>query len=259
MYRRSLQHNCFTLLDLPAFKCCSKSLSLTPATWLTARSSLQFQIFPYLVTYWSWSADCGRRCWPVLVGDGAMGLWAIVLPVAYLPLLLSLLLNGRKAKKLGYTPVSALKGQTWRKSLQSLWYDLDFFGLLLLTAAECLILIPLTIASTASGGWGNRSIIAMLVVGGVSLVAFIFWERSKKLAPKAFFPPELFRSRTVITGGHHRLLLLHGLLPFGSALLLLIPAGSRQPGRYISSSHHQCLPLLVLCVCCPDWCRDKVC
>lgn len=42
--------------------------------------------------------------------------------------------------------------------------------------------------------------IAMLVVGIVLLIAFPFWETSKDLAPKAFFPPNLFRNRTVIAG-----------------------------------------------------------
>jgi hypothetical protein len=40
----------------------------------------------------------------------------------------------------------------------------------------------------------------MLVIGGVLCIVFPFWERSKKLAPKAFFPPNLFQNRTVIAG-----------------------------------------------------------
>jgi hypothetical protein len=42
--------------------------------------------------------------------------------------------------------------------------------------------------------------IAMFVVGGLSLIAFIVWENSKKLAPRAFFPPDLFKERTVVVG-----------------------------------------------------------
>jgi hypothetical protein len=77
---------------------------------------------------------------------------------------------------------------------------MDVFGLLLLAAAVSLILLPLTLAPRANGEWRNASMIAMLVVGAVVLLFFPFWERSKKLAPRAFFPPELFKNRTVVVG-----------------------------------------------------------
>lgn len=128
------------------------------------------------------------------------GIWAIVLPIAFLPLALSLFLNQRKASKLGILPESPYKGERPWAVMKHLWYDLDFFGLLLLCAAISLILLPLTLAATARGGWSNPSIIAMLVIGCVCLLAFPFWERSSKLAPKAFFPRDLFKQRTVVAG-----------------------------------------------------------
>lgn len=128
------------------------------------------------------------------------GIWAIVLPVAFLPLALSLVLNQRKASKMGILPPSQFKGKSFLTNVKSIWFDLDVFGLLLLSAAISLILLPLTLAATASGGWSNPSMIAMIVVGCVCLAVFPFWERSEKLAPKAFFPKELFRERTVIVG-----------------------------------------------------------
>ena len=42
--------------------------------------------------------------------------------------------------------------------------------------------------------------IAMIVIGVVTLVVFPFWEKSTNLAPKAFFPPNLFKQKTVIAG-----------------------------------------------------------
>lgn len=83
---------------------------------------------------------------------------------------------------------------------KNLWYDMDTFGLILFAAAISLILIPLTLAPRASGQWANPSMIAMLVVGGVLILVFPFWERSKKLAPKPFFPPDLFKQRTIVAG-----------------------------------------------------------
>ncbi|KAJ4347816.1 uncharacterized protein N0V89_009186 [Didymosphaeria variabile] len=56
------------------------------------------------------------------------------------------------------------------------------------------------LAPSADGKWSNGSMISMLVVGIVILIAFPFWETSKRLAPKAFFPPNLFRNKTIIAG-----------------------------------------------------------
>ena len=156
---------------------------------------------PFLITVW-----VGSPIAQSILSRGldkwrwGYGLWAIVLPVAFLPLAVALALNMRKAKKLHLLPPGPWKGQTVFGGLKNLWYELDFFGLLLLSAAIALILIPLTLAARAKSGWRNNSMIAMLVIGAVSLVAFGFWESSKKLAPRAFMPARLFTSRTVLAG-----------------------------------------------------------
>ena len=126
------------------------------------------------------------------------GIWAIVLPVAFLPLALALFINQRKAAKRGALPPSPFAGQSAWAIIKNLWFELDFFGLLLLCAAFALLLIPLTLGATA--GWRNPSIVAMLVIGALCLVAFPFWETSNKLAPRAFLPPNLFRQRTILAG-----------------------------------------------------------
>lgn len=128
------------------------------------------------------------------------GIWAIILPICFIPLAASLFMNQRRARKLGLDVPSPFKGRTVGTVFKNLWFDLDIFGLLLLAAGISLILLPLTLAPGASGGWRNASMIAMLVIGGVICIAFPFWERSKKLAPKAFFPSNLFKNRTVVAG-----------------------------------------------------------
>jgi MFS family permease len=128
------------------------------------------------------------------------GVWAIVLPICFLPLATVLILNQRKAKLEGCLPPSIFQGQSAWAVAKKLWFELDIFGLLLLSAAICLILIPLTLAASAKGGWRNGSIIAMLVIGIVCLFLFLFWERSPRLAPFAFFPKNLFQDRTVVAG-----------------------------------------------------------
>lgn len=128
------------------------------------------------------------------------GIWAVILPIAFLPLGLSLYFSQKKAKRLKLVPPSPFAGLNTKAVLKRLWYDLDVFGLLLLSAAIALILLPLTLAPILNESWSSSSMITMLAVGGVCLVAFPFWERSKRLAPKAFFPPNLFRQRTLLSG-----------------------------------------------------------
>ncbi|PSK46121.1 cell division control protein 42 [Elsinoe australis] len=154
---------------------------------------------PFLINVWVGPEVASG----ILAGAGwrwGYGIWTIILPVAFLPLALSLFLNQRKAAKRGVLPPSPFAGYSAKQVFVNLWYDLDIFGLILLSAAISLILIPLTLAARASGGWSNASIIAMIVIGAVCLVAFPFWERSAKLAPHAFFPKNLFAKRTVLAG-----------------------------------------------------------
>lgn len=109
-------------------------------------------------------------------------------------------MNQRRAKKLGHDMGSVFHGRSFGSVMKNFAVDLDLFGLLLFSAAISLILLPLTLAPRASGKWNNPSMIAMLVLGAIFLLVFPFWEVSKKLAPRAFFPPNLFKQRTVVAG-----------------------------------------------------------
>lgn len=154
---------------------------------------------PFLWTVWA-GPEVGAS---ILANAGwrwGYGIWAIILPVTFIPLAVSLWMSQQRAKRLGFDLPSPFHGHSAWEVTKNLWYDLDFFGLLLLTAGISLILLPLTLAPNASGEWRNPSMIAMLVVGGVAMIAFPFWETSKKLAPKAFFPPNLFKERTIVAG-----------------------------------------------------------
>jgi MFS family permease len=160
--------------------------------------SVLFDI-PFLWTVWA-GAPIAQSILKHSTWRWGYGIWAIVLPVAFLPLAFVLLRTQLRAKRAGKLPPSQFAGQSPLQVARKLWFDLDFFGLLLLATAICLILIPLTLAGSAKSGWRNNSIIAMLVIGVVCLIVFPFWERSPKLAPYAFFPRELFQNRTVIAG-----------------------------------------------------------
>jgi MFS family permease len=154
---------------------------------------------PFLWTVWA-GPEIGNSIISTISWRWGYGIWAIILPIFFIPLFVSLFMNQRRAKKMGFDMPSPFRGRSVAQVFKNLWFDLDFFGLLLLAAAISLILLPLTLAPGASGQWRNASMIAMLVVGAVVLIIFPFWETSKKLAPKAFFPPELFKNRTVVVG-----------------------------------------------------------
>lgn len=158
-------------------------------------------VFPFLVTVWLGPTIAGA----VLRSSSwrwGYGMWAIILPAAFLPLALTLLLNQRKAQRLNLIKSSRSK---WRKTnfvgvLRWTWFDLDVGGLTLLSAAVTLILVPLTLAANAKNGWKNASIIAMIVVGVVCLIILPFYESSKKLAPKPLLSLHLLKQRTALAG-----------------------------------------------------------
>lgn len=150
---------------------------------------------PFLFTFWA-----GPPLAQAFLPDWrwGYGVWAIVLPVAFLPLALALAINQRKAYKSGILPPSPLKGRSIMNAAVNLWYELDAFGLVLISGSVALILIPLSLARNST--WKDPTIIAMLVIGIVCLIVVPFWERSKRFAPRAFFPRDLSRNKTVIAG-----------------------------------------------------------
>ena len=154
---------------------------------------------PFLVTVWV-GPPIANSLLAHSTWRWGYGIWTIILPVAFLPLALSLFLNLRKAAKLHILPPSPWQGQTALGGFKTVWYGLDVMGLLLLSAAVSLILIPLTLAAKAKDKWHNGSIIAMLVVGCVCLPLFVIWEVIPRLSPQPFLSLRLLLNRTVLAG-----------------------------------------------------------
>ncbi|KAI0911914.1 siderochrome-iron transporter MirC [Ustulina deusta] len=155
---------------------------------------------PFLVTTWIGSI-IGGAIVATSTWRWAYGIWAIVLPVVFLPLALTLFLNGRRAKKMGLQPEKRKFAEGGPLAVAvELWNQLDIGGIILLSASFALILIPLTLTKSTPGGWHSATIIALIVVGGVLLFAFPFWEGSKKLAPHPLIPLGLLKSRTFCAG-----------------------------------------------------------
>ncbi|KAF9234946.1 major facilitator superfamily domain-containing protein [Melanogaster broomeanus] len=119
------------------------------------------------------------------------GMFAILVPVALAPLIITLLWAERKASKLAF--IEAAEPYSDRIHAAE---RLDLVGLILLGAAISLILLPLTLSQTVHGKWGNGSIISMLVVGVFLLSVFAYWDLC--IASRPVIAPRFVKNRSVI-------------------------------------------------------------
>ncbi|KAF2857287.1 putative siderophore-dependent iron transporter [Piedraia hortae CBS 480.64] len=152
---------------------------------------------PFLVTVWMGPtlADVMLRR---LNWRWGYGIWAILLPVAYLPVAVALFTAQKRAAQRGLLyGISAKSSSRWQAAM-NIWWGMDVVGLLLICVGCSLVLIPLTV--NRETGWSHPSLLTMFVLGAACLVGFPFWESNKKLAPQAFFPSTLLRNRTVLAG-----------------------------------------------------------
>ncbi|KAI1784448.1 drug:h+ antiporter [Ganoderma leucocontextum] len=127
------------------------------------------------------------------------GMFAILIPAALSPLIITLFWAEQKAKRLGLVPApskqpeetASIGGRVWAVAQQ-----LDVIGLLLIGASISLILLPLTLAPRAKNQWHNPSMIAMIVVGCVLMPAVAGWEIY--VAKRPVIARRFLTNRTVI-------------------------------------------------------------
>ena len=152
---------------------------------------------PFLFTYWA-----GPPIAQAVLPDWRLGygIWAVILPVTFLPLGLSLCLNQRKAARDGRLPSPFWKDQSTWLVVKHLWIEMDAFGLILIAAAVSLIMIPLTLAGRSPNGWSDPSIIAMFATGALCMILVPLWECSSVWAPRAFLPRGLLADGRILAG-----------------------------------------------------------
>ncbi|KAL3486111.1 major facilitator superfamily domain-containing protein [Aspergillus germanicus] len=121
------------------------------------------------------------------------GVFAILIPVVAIPMLGSLYYSKIKANR-----QRKAEGTYKRKNYLKNFLRLDPVGLILFAAGLSLLLVPFTLAASSSDRWGATHIIVMLVIGPVSLVAFVVWEIWGAKWP--LLPLHLLKTRTVIFG-----------------------------------------------------------
>ncbi|KKY30610.1 putative siderophore iron [Diaporthe ampelina] len=143
-----------------------------------------------------------------------LGMFAIMVPVLLTPAIFTLYAMQRRGEKMGMVTIAGSKQERtgaaaaggasqkgaahWSKLLYQGLIDIDILGLIILGVSFALLLLPLTLAEDADGGWENGSIIAMLVVGFVLLIAFVLFE--VYLAPVPLMTQRVLKNRAFIAG-----------------------------------------------------------
>jgi SIT family siderophore-iron:H+ symporter-like MFS transporter len=129
-----------------------------------------------------------------------IGMWAIIVPVSFIPLYVVYYYKYFKGKKDGsFTDLEQYQTDYQRLGLVGmlvdLFWKLDVIGVILFIAFMTLILVPLTLAGGVDSEWKTAKIIAPLVVGFCCIPPFLYWE---SVAEYAIFPSSC--SRTVVCG-----------------------------------------------------------
>ena len=99
------------------------------------------------------------------------GTFAIVMPIACLPLALVFLYFQRAAEKAGVLK----KEPSGRSIMQNIWHyaiEFDVAGCFILMAGFVLFLLPFSLANSSGSKWSSAYIIVLLVIGFVLLCCF---------------------------------------------------------------------------------------
>ncbi|KAF6822537.1 siderophore iron transporter 1 [Colletotrichum plurivorum] len=136
---------------------------------------------PFIINTWV-SGDIGNLVLKQSTWQWGIGMWAIIYPVCALPLIISLAIVGRRARKQGLLDSyqSSFRALGFKDFMIQLFWQLDVVGIILVIAIFALILVPFTIAGGFKTQWQEPHVIAPLVVGICCVPAFVVWERKAK-------------------------------------------------------------------------------
>ncbi|PWN35031.1 MFS general substrate transporter [Meira miltonrushii] len=143
--------------------------------------AIGFLSFPYLINF---------ACAPLIVEQLANpltilttntwrwgpGSFAIVAPVAIGPIILCLAIAQNRSKKSGLIPRHPYFKMPFMQALRQFCADMDLGCLFFITAGFVLVLLALGLKANAPDGYNSGYIIAMFVLGGVSIICIGLWE-----------------------------------------------------------------------------------
>ncbi|KAI1073059.1 hypothetical protein LB507_009052 [Fusarium sp. FIESC RH6] len=180
------------------FTCIVLLLEVLIADFSSMRARVFFSYLPaipFLINTWI-SGNITSAVLETTSWRWGLGMWAIIYPLASLPLLSCLYFLERKTWKGGKESEEvALLSLKTKKGRADLFHQLDIIGLILLVSAFSLILAPLTVAGGTASHWQSWYIILPLVAGLCLMVGFITWEQRGARHP--LIPFHLLRDRGV--------------------------------------------------------------
>ncbi|KAK7417427.1 ferrioxamine B transporter [Neonectria punicea] len=158
-------------------------------------SSMRARVFfsyipavPFLVNTWI-SGNITSAVLAATTWRWGIGMWAIIYPIASLPLLTCLYSFERRVGK------ADVPAPPTKRFNADLFHQLDIVGLITLIGAFSLVLAPLTVAGGKVSHWGNWNIVLPLVLGLLLVPIFVVWE--KRGARYPLIPFHLLRDRGV--------------------------------------------------------------
>uniref|UniRef100_A0A0D2XU73 MFS transporter, SIT family, siderophore-iron:H+ symporter n=1 Tax=Fusarium oxysporum (strain Fo5176) TaxID=660025 RepID=A0A0D2XU73_FUSOF len=164
----------------------------------SVRSRLFFSYIPALpfIINTGVSGDVTEAVLGATTWRWGIGMWCIIYPVCALPLIISLLVVGHRAKKAGHLVGyrSSFQQLGFNKLTVELFWLLDIIGVILLIAVFALLLVPLTIAGGFESKWSDPQVVAPLVIGFVCIPVFVVWELR---APHPLVPFHHMKDRSV--------------------------------------------------------------
>jgi MFS transporter, SIT family, siderophore-iron:H+ symporter len=165
------------------------------ADMTSTRSRLFFSYIPatpFLINTWG-SGPLAQDVLATTTWHWGVGMWCIIYPVCALPLILTLFIIGRRARRTGLLNQSTTSRTS--RSPVTLFWQLDVPGVLLLIAVFALILTPFTLAGGFASTWKRAHIIAPLVVGFLCIPLLLVWEL--RFAPHPLLPIRLMSHRGI--------------------------------------------------------------
>ncbi|KAL4905508.1 hypothetical protein BDW74DRAFT_17577 [Aspergillus multicolor] len=143
---------------------------------------------PFLVTPWvsAFIVDS------VVHGVGwrwGIGMFAILMPFCASFIIITLLVFQRRAKNVGLI-------LNERLTIYSFCSRIDLGGIILLSGGFALVLLPITLAATATDRWSTPWVDALIVLGAIVLVSLVPYE--KYLARHPIVPVRYFRTMSVV-------------------------------------------------------------
>ncbi|KAL2823831.1 major facilitator superfamily domain-containing protein [Aspergillus cavernicola] len=143
---------------------------------------------PFLITPWV-SAFIVESVVDGIGWRWGIGMFAILMPFCASFIIITLLVFQRRAKCAGLILTEQL-------TIYSFCSRIDLGGILLLSGGFALILIPITLAATATDRWSTPWVDALIVLGGLVLISLVPYE--KYISRHPVVPVRYFRTLSVV-------------------------------------------------------------